>query len=85
MDDRTPYHGLLDVLCQSYPLVLTIFQANFTVPKTTPPGKYLLRVETAYGITHEFNVTQFYINCAHIEVNGPGGGKCALAVYLVGD
>ncbi|KAF2469953.1 uncharacterized protein BDR25DRAFT_369847, partial [Lindgomyces ingoldianus] len=58
--------------------------ANFTLPKTTPPGKYLLRLEVIFGITHEFNVTQFYVNCAHIEVNGPGGGKTSRAIGLAG-
>jgi len=70
-------------LAISYPAVLMMLQANFTVPKTTPPGKYLLRMEMIYGIVHNFNVTQFYINCAHIEVNGPGGGKFVDVIGLV--
>ncbi|KAF2647377.1 lytic polysaccharide monooxygenase [Lophiostoma macrostomum CBS 122681] len=48
-------------------------ELNFTIPATTPPGKYLARVEHLY-IQREYNQTQQYINCAHIEVVGPGGG-----------
>jgi hypothetical protein len=47
-------------------------QLNFTIPATTPPGKYLARVEHFY-IKPRYNETQ-QINCAHIEVVGPGGG-----------
>ncbi|KAF2117915.1 glycosyl hydrolase family 61-domain-containing protein [Lophiotrema nucula] len=46
---------------------------NFTIPKTTPPGKYLLRVEH-FNISPYLNGTQQFINCAHVEVGGPGGG-----------
>ncbi|KAF2121554.1 glycosyl hydrolase family 61-domain-containing protein [Lophiotrema nucula] len=46
---------------------------NFTIPPTTPPGKYLLRVEHLY-VRPQYNNTQFYIACAQIEVMGPGGG-----------
>ncbi|KAF2476290.1 uncharacterized protein BDR25DRAFT_197593, partial [Lindgomyces ingoldianus] len=47
---------------------------NFTIPKTTPPGKYLLRGEQMFGLHPGYNKTQFYHSCAHIEVVGPGGG-----------
>jgi Auxiliary Activity family 9 (formerly GH61) len=47
---------------------------NFTIPLTTPPGKYLLRVEHLY-VRPAFNTTQFYIECAQIEVLGPKGGR----------
>ncbi|KAK3312691.1 fungal cellulose binding domain-containing protein [Apodospora peruviana] len=46
---------------------------NFTIPPTTPPGKYLLRVEHLY-VRPAFNTTQFYIACAQIEVLGNDGG-----------
>jgi hypothetical protein len=46
---------------------------NFTIPTTTPPGKYLLRVEHLY-VRPAFNTTQFYIACAQIEVLGQVGG-----------
>jgi hypothetical protein len=46
---------------------------NFTIPKTTPPGKYLMRIEqfmpTAYT-----GYEQFYVNCAFVNIIGPGGG-----------
>ena len=46
---------------------------NFTIPLTTPPGKYLVRVEH-FNISPYYNATQQFINCAHVEVVGPGGG-----------
>jgi len=49
----------------------------FTIPSTTPPGKYLVRVEQLY-LSYGFNRTQFYVNCAQVEVVGPGGGKFRL-------
>jgi hypothetical protein len=47
---------------------------NFSIPLTTPPGKYLLRIEHMY-VRSAFNTTQFYIECAQIDVVGPGGGR----------
>jgi len=47
---------------------------NFTIPKTTPPGKYLMRVEELYYQEAWFNFTQIYISCTHVEIKGPGGG-----------
>ncbi|KAF2016825.1 lytic polysaccharide monooxygenase [Aaosphaeria arxii CBS 175.79] len=47
---------------------------NFTIPKSTPPGKYLMRVEHIYPYDATFNSTQFYLSCAHIDIKGPGGG-----------
>lgn len=49
---------------------------NFTIPLTTPPGKYLLRVEHLY-VRPVFNTTQFYIACAQIEVLSPEGDGAA--------
>ena len=46
---------------------------NVTIPKTTPPGKYLVRVEH-FNISPYYNGTQQFINCAHVEVTGSGGG-----------
>jgi len=48
-------------------------EMNFTIPLTTPPGKYLARVEH-FNISPYYNATQQFINCAHVEVIGPGGG-----------
>ncbi|KAF2729471.1 hypothetical protein EJ04DRAFT_393495, partial [Polyplosphaeria fusca] len=54
-------------------------EMNFTIPVTTPPGKYLFRAEQLYMLFSGLDGTglpfmQFYINCAHIEVKGSGGG-----------
>ncbi|KAF2180124.1 lytic polysaccharide monooxygenase [Zopfia rhizophila CBS 207.26] len=46
---------------------------NFTIPATTPPGHYLLRVEH-FQPSRLTNTSQWYVNCAHINVIGPGGG-----------
>ena len=46
---------------------------NFTIPATTPPGRYLLRVEHLY-VRPVWNTTQFYIACAQVEIVGEGGG-----------
>ncbi|KAF2265708.1 hypothetical protein CC78DRAFT_578873 [Lojkania enalia] len=43
---------------------------NFTLPSTTPPGLYLLRVEHLY-VRSAFNTTQFYIACAQINITSP--------------
>ncbi|KAI1337334.1 glycosyl hydrolase family 61-domain-containing protein [Xylariaceae sp. FL0016] len=48
-------------------------QYNFTIPASTPPGKYLLRIEQ-FMPTAIYNVTQWYPNCAQINVLGKGGG-----------
>ncbi|KAF2267774.1 hypothetical protein CC78DRAFT_489693 [Lojkania enalia] len=47
---------------------------NFTIPPTTLAGKYLLRIEQ-FMPTATFNYTQWYVNCAHINIIGPGGGS----------
>lgn len=45
---------------------------NFTIPATTPPGEYLMRIE--HLNPHEANKTQIYVNCAQIRIIGKGGG-----------
>ncbi|KAF2875411.1 hypothetical protein BDV95DRAFT_602847 [Massariosphaeria phaeospora] len=47
---------------------------NFTIPATTPPGKYLLRFEQFWP-SQKFKMTQFFINCAQVNIIGPGGGN----------
>ncbi|KAI0169709.1 hypothetical protein GGR52DRAFT_573764 [Hypoxylon sp. FL1284] len=42
---------------------------NFTIAKTTPPGKYLLRFEHIYPDTKD---TQYYVNCAQVEIVNDG-------------
>lgn len=56
---------------------------NFTIPATTPPGKYLARVEHFF-IQSIYNTTQQYINCAHMEIIGPGGGTPGPTVKFPG-
>jgi len=46
---------------------------NFTIPETTPPGKYLMRIEN-FMPTGELRYIQFYVNCAFVNIIGPGGG-----------
>ncbi|KAH9896357.1 lytic polysaccharide monooxygenase [Xylariomycetidae sp. FL2044] len=46
---------------------------NFTVPVTTPPGSYLLRIEQ-FLPTAIYNNSQWYVNCAHVNIVGSGGG-----------
>jgi hypothetical protein len=46
-----------------------------TVPKNTPTGDYLLRVEhIALHQASAVNGAQFYISCAQIRVTGGGSG-----------
>jgi hypothetical protein len=46
---------------------------NATIPKTTPPGKYILRIEQ-FLPTVQRGQSQWFVNCAHIEIIGSGGG-----------
>lgn len=45
---------------------------NFTIPEATPPGQYLMRVE--YFWPRMRNESQFYVNCAQVNILGSGGG-----------
>jgi hypothetical protein len=56
---------------------------NFTIPRTTPPGQYLLRVEHLY-VRPTYNTTQWYVACAQINVLGKGGGNPAPLVRFPG-
>ncbi|KAJ4303566.1 hypothetical protein N0V90_002465 [Kalmusia sp. IMI 367209] len=44
-------------------------QWNFTIPATTPPGKYLVRWESIFPNVQD---AQFYVNCAHVEIVNAG-------------
>lgn len=58
---------------------------SFAIPKTVPPGLYLLRIEhLALHVASGTNGAQFYISCAQIEVNGPGGGDPSPTADLPG-
>ena len=56
---------------------MLIEQLSFTIPETTPPGKYLMRIEHI-NLLNTFNGTQFYANCAQINILGLGGGSIPL-------
>ncbi|KAF2679268.1 lytic polysaccharide monooxygenase [Lentithecium fluviatile CBS 122367] len=47
---------------------------NFAIPVTTPPGKYLMRLEHWMADYRKGN-SQWYVSCAHVEIKGSGGGK----------
>jgi hypothetical protein len=40
-------------------------QWNFTIPATTPAGRYLVRWEHIFPNQQD---AQFYVNCAHVEI-----------------
>ncbi|KAF2245766.1 lytic polysaccharide monooxygenase [Trematosphaeria pertusa] len=46
---------------------------NFTIPATTPPGKYLLRIEQFFASSNK-GQSQWYVSCAHVDIVGSGGG-----------
>ncbi|KAK0745604.1 glycoside hydrolase [Schizothecium vesticola] len=81
-DDLQKYQGDGDWFKIAYagPLSNTEWQMwpdvsdfNFTVPLTTPPGKYLMRIENIFPETNP-GYRQFYVNCALVNIIGPGGG-----------
>jgi hypothetical protein len=48
---------------------------NITVPKATPDGEYLLRVEQiALHLAMQANKAQFYLACSQIKITGGGSG-----------
>ncbi|KAF2005056.1 lytic polysaccharide monooxygenase [Amniculicola lignicola CBS 123094] len=50
---------------------------NFTIPATTPPGKYLLRIEHIFPNTQD---SQFYPNCAHVDILPPSSTPAAVGI-----
>jgi len=52
-----------------------IVSYSFAIPKATPPGQYLLRIEQiALHTASTVGGAQFYISCAQITVTGSGTG-----------
>ncbi|KAK0707196.1 glycosyl hydrolase family 61-domain-containing protein [Apiosordaria backusii] len=49
---------------------------NFSIPLTTPPGRYLMRIEQFWP-TNSYNYSQWFVNCAHVNIIGEGGGNPA--------
>ena len=56
-------------------------QIRFTIPETTPPGQYLLRMEQIYPWPNRSN-TQMFVECAQVDVKGVGGGTPGPLVHL---
>jgi hypothetical protein len=57
---------------------------EYTIPAKTPPGEYLVRVEHI-GLHEEHkNRAQFYITCAQLKINGPGGGNPSPLIKIPG-
>ncbi|KAF2252449.1 lytic polysaccharide monooxygenase [Trematosphaeria pertusa] len=49
---------------------------NATIPKATPDGDYLLRVEhIALHMASQANKAQFYLSCSQIKITGGGSGS----------
>lgn len=51
----------------------TEVEMRFIVPKKTPPGKYLMRIEQ-FMPDPQPGQSQWFISCAHVNVIGSGGG-----------
>lgn len=59
--------------------------ASVTIPKNTPSGEYLLRVEhIALHSASTINGAQIYISCAQIKVTGGGSGTPGSLVAFPG-
>ncbi|KAF1970696.1 hypothetical protein BU23DRAFT_473182, partial [Bimuria novae-zelandiae CBS 107.79] len=60
---------------------ISIKRLNATIPKTTPSGKYLLKVEyIAYHNALRVQGAEFFLGCVQVDVKGPGGGGSAFQV-----
>lgn len=60
-------------------------KVTFDLPKDTPPGQYLLRVEhIGLHSASSFGGAQFYISCAQIEVSGSSTAKPSPTVKIPG-
>jgi len=58
---------------------------NFTIPKATPPGDYLARLEhIGLHAAGQKNGAQFYLSCAQIHITGNGTGTPAPLVAFPG-
>jgi hypothetical protein len=59
-------------------------QVEFTLPRDTPPGQYLVRVEHIAIHGAQSGDTEFYYECAQIEVGGNGSGNPGPLVKIPG-
>lgn len=48
---------------------------EFKIPEKTPPGTYLFRAQHLFGINPDGHYTQVYVSCAHVKIEGSGGGE----------
>lgn len=59
--------------------------ASVTIPKATPSGEYLLRIEhIALHSASTINGAQIYLSCAQIKVTGGGSGTPSPLVAFPG-
>lgn len=59
-------------------------RVQFTIPKDTPAGQYLVRIEHIAIHGAQSGDTEFYYECAQIEVTGGGQGKPGPLVKIPG-
>lgn len=57
---------------------------SFTLPRDTPPGQYLVRIEHIALHGASDGHTEFYYECAQIEVGGNGNGQPGPMVKIPG-
>ncbi|KAF2199487.1 hypothetical protein GQ43DRAFT_442434 [Delitschia confertaspora ATCC 74209] len=57
---------------------------EFQVPKTVPPGEYLVRVEHIGLHEADRGKAQFYIECYQLKIEGAGGGTPGPLVKIPG-
>jgi hypothetical protein len=58
---------------------------SFTIPRNTPSGKYIVRVESiALHQAQNVGGAQMYLSCAQVEVTGGGSGKPGSLVAFPG-
>jgi hypothetical protein len=58
---------------------------NATIPKATPDGEYLLRVEhIGLHMASSANKAQFYMSCSQVKITGGGNGTPGPLVALPG-
>jgi hypothetical protein len=61
-----------------------VSRASFTIPRDTPSGQYLVRVEHIAIHGAQSGDTEFYYECAQIEVVNGGQGRPGPLVKIPG-
>lgn len=63
----------LDLILMRIKIGLTSY--SFTIPKNTPDGQYLLRIEhLAVHNAANYGGAQFFVACGQVKITGGGGG-----------